>query len=503
MKLRLALVLGALLVLLRWQLLTRQPEPQPEPLPSALAARPGTGGGGTGASSFPRVFIVPLPADFNRGLLSCDRPSGEGWFARTHAGGGPRTAWFAGRADVARFGLTSAARPFGGGSRGGARFSYTAAHPSFESPTEGEYDQDVYFHTMLEGYVRRVRDPRDADLFYVPVYYRFRLACHPNASTHAGYTELLDQLGGVVDGWMRRFPPKRGPNFFTVSGAICSCFEVYRHLSCNPLHRRRDLDGRLRIVAWETPVLVPPAARHVVAPYVSQLHGVLPWDEREQRELLVLLIAGKARNQCVYCGPCATWVPIAPADKGRTCRRGCSNIRGALIKQLRRAAAVAKDVALWTPLDNPSAVWFPQGQRWWPPQSPQVYAHMLEATFCVQPAGDSLTRKGFYESILAGCIPVMFREDGQYLDQLAFSSTIPYRDLWIVVPADLDGGTNVVALLRKVSTDEIHKRRHAIKRWGRRLAFSASNRSEGGYNDLADPDAFASTLREVWRQSKV
>ncbi|GAA5974127.1 hypothetical protein JCM11641_003450 [Rhodosporidiobolus odoratus] len=38
------------------------------------------------------------------------------------------------------------------------------------------------------------------------------------------------------------------------------------------------------------------------------------------------------------------------------------------------------------------------------------HEHMSQATFCPQPAGDSPSRRAFYESLLLGCIPVIFRE---------------------------------------------------------------------------------------------
>lgn len=37
-----------------------------------------------------------------------------------------------------------------------------------------------------------------------------------------------------------------------------------------------------------------------------------------------------------------------------------------------------------------------------------IYKMALESVFCLQPAGDSWTRKGIFDSLLAGCIPVVF-----------------------------------------------------------------------------------------------
>jgi hypothetical protein len=38
------------------------------------------------------------------------------------------------------------------------------------------------------------------------------------------------------------------------------------------------------------------------------------------------------------------------------------------------------------------------------------HEHMAESKFCPMPAGDSPSRRAFFEAILLGCIPVIFRE---------------------------------------------------------------------------------------------
>jgi hypothetical protein len=62
--------------------------------------------------------------------------------------------------------------------------------------------------------------------------------------------------------------------------------------------------------------------------------------------------------------------------------------------------------------------------------STEQYSQMLEATFCLQPPGDTLTRKSIYESILSGCIPVVFRSDAAYVEQLAFPDVVPYEEMY-------------------------------------------------------------------------
>jgi hypothetical protein len=55
-----------------------------------------------------------------------------------------------------------------------------------------------------------------------------------------------------------------------------------------------------------------------------------------------------------------------------------------------------------------------------------------------------LSRKSFFESIIAGCIPVvLFRNDDAFLAQFLFSLTVPYRTLWFTSPKSVLSTENV------------------------------------------------------------
>ncbi|KAH8958944.1 hypothetical protein BDL97_06G054100 [Sphagnum fallax] len=43
-----------------------------------------------------------------------------------------------------------------------------------------------------------------------------------------------------------------------------------------------------------------------------------------------------------------------------------------------------------------------------------IYKKLLHAEFCLQPRGDTATRRSVFDSIIAGCIPVFFHEDTAY-----------------------------------------------------------------------------------------
>ena len=119
----------------------------------------------------------------------------------------------------------------------------------------------------------------------------------------------------------------------------------------------------------------------------------------------------------------------------------------------------------------------------------EQYSLLLGSTFCLQPPGDTLTRKGMYESILLGCIPVVFRSDAAFKSQLAFTSIVQYDDMWVYLDGDalLNGSLDVVAALESISHEVIMAKRAAMRSWGRRLAYAATSSFDGGYNDAEQP----------------
>lgn len=255
------------------------------------------------AVRLPKVFIVPLPDEFNSALLDCsaDLPCQVPWLEQglNHGRTWRRcqrrnmSGYFHG--DGVDHGIT-AQQPFGPPVTTPS-LTYTPEHPSIE---QGEYDLDVYFHTMMRGYAGLVSDPSEADLFYVPSYHYWRLPCHPQANSSASFAALERRLADSIGTWIRAHPPRtgaHGPNFFTVVGMLCSCTASH----CNPLQSRPDLDGSLRLFSYDTlprgrtpsvnavtprgrvstpddeQLLRPFRLARGVVPYVSQLHGVQTW----------------------------------------------------------------------------------------------------------------------------------------------------------------------------------------------------------------------------------
>ena len=119
---------------------------------------------------------------------------------------------------------------------------------------------------------------------------------------------------------------------------------------------------------------------------------------------------------------------------------------------------------------------------------------MLSSIFCLQPAGDSPTRKGFFESILLGCIPVIFRR-GTY--STVWSGTgVDWDDIALVVEEEhlLETEGDIVAILRNVPAAEVRRRQRDVADVAARVQYSMPSEGEGaGFVE----DAFGMLLRRL------
>jgi hypothetical protein len=81
---------------------------------------------------------------------------------------------------------------------------------------------------------------------------------------------------------------------------------------------------------------------------------------------------------------------------------------------------------------------------------------MQHSIFCLQPPGDSPTRKSFYDSLTCGCIPVIF---GNHSLQYAFSSYFDFSKFTVSIPTDVvyEGNRSILKFLQTIDKPTIQK----------------------------------------------
>jgi len=124
-----------------------------------------------------------------------------------------------------------------------------------------------------------------------------------------------------------------------------------------------------------------------------------------------------------------------------------------------------------------------------------MYQLLMASTFCVNPPGDTPTRKGLFDSLVLGCIPVITSEDS--MQHYAFH--VPFwRSISVLVTTSqlFTAKFNLVDFLEDYERDhpqEIAQKQEAI----RRAAFSLQYSYAPSHNVRRGPDAFDKTLEHL------
>lgn len=85
------------------------------------------------------------------------------------------------------------------------------------------------------------------------------------------------------------------------------------------------------------------------------------------------------------------------------------------------------------------------------------------SVFCLQPAGDSCTRRSTFDSILAGCIPVFFHPCSAYT-QYTWYLPQDYRTYSVFIPeSDVrDGKVSIEEVLLEIPDRTVRKMREVV-----------------------------------------
>lgn len=120
---------------------------------------------------------------------------------------------------------------------------------------------------------------------------------------------------------------------------------------------------------------------------------------------------------------------------------------------------------------------------------------LMSSVFCLNPPGDTLTRKGLFDSLLAGCIPVIFDEGSLAMYPWYFKDT---NDVSIFIPVQLalmPSWYNVLDYLESIDPAVVRKKQDAIKR----IAFSLQYSEDPDSNDPSRLDAFDVAIGRLLR----
>ncbi|KAL1221199.1 putative xyloglucan galactosyltransferase GT15 [Cardamine amara subsp. amara] len=120
-----------------------------------------------------------------------------------------------------------------------------------------------------------------------------------------------------------------------------------------------------------------------------------------------------------------------------------------------------------------------------------------DSVFCLQPPGDSLTRRSVFDSILAGCIPVFFNQGSAYKQYVwhipennsEYSVYIPVKEL------RAGGDNKIEEILRGISNERVVGMRENVIKLVPKIVYTKPNQNEPGGEVLED--AFDIAVKRV------
>ncbi|KAJ4723093.1 putative Xyloglucan galactosyltransferase KATAMARI1 [Melia azedarach] len=241
---------------------------------------------------------------------------------------------------------------------------------------------EVIFHNRMKNYECLTNDSSLASAVFVPFYTGLDLRRHLWSSK----TSVRDSSGADLLRWLAEKPEWKkmeGMDHFLVAGRIARDFRRQTDKNSDWGSKFRFLPESQNISmlsiessSWNNDFAIP---------YPTYFHPrkhseVLEWQDRMRRQKRQYLFS--------FAG--------APRSKSKE-----GSIRGKIMDQ---CVASSSECKLLDCSDNTSDCNNPVN----------VMKVFQNSVFCLQPPGDSFTRRSIFDSILAGCIPVFFHPGSAY-----------------------------------------------------------------------------------------
>ncbi|EES16204.1 xyloglucan galactosyltransferase KATAMARI1 homolog [Sorghum bicolor] len=116
-----------------------------------------------------------------------------------------------------------------------------------------------------------------------------------------------------------------------------------------------------------------------------------------------------------------------------------------------------------------------------------VMRHLKSAAFCLQPPGDSYTRRSAFDAMLAGCVPVFFHPGSAYT-QYRWHLPADHTRYSVFVPGDSvrNGTVRVVDVLRRFGRSQVAAMREQVIRMIPGIVYRDPRAPSGEFRDAFD-----------------
>ncbi|KAF3791239.1 Xyloglucan-specific galacturonosyltransferase [Nymphaea thermarum] len=292
-----------------------------------------------------------------------------------------------------------------------------------------QFSLELIFHSRIKNHPCRVLEEEKASLFYIPFYAGLNAM---KGNSHNSPVHTKDQLGLELVEWIKTkksWVKNQGRGHFIAVATIS-------------WDLRRKTNGQgwgtnfLELNEMQNPIKLiierqPWHRNDVGIPYPTNFH---PTSDQDIISLQSKLSESKRKTLISFAG------------SGRP--RMKKNIRRILIKECMRNSSVC------TYLDCKVVDCVSPGK---------VVKLLMESEFCLQPPGDSPTRKSFFDSLVYGCIPVVFDPFTAHF-QYPWHLPEDCRKYSVSIDQELvkQGKVDVMNVLSGISIEERRKMRRYI-----------------------------------------
>ena len=387
-----------------------------------------------------RVFVYNLPTTFNQEILSnCDNLNR--WSSRCDA--------------IANDGFGQSAATMVAG-----------LMPEDLAPAWYWTDQfvsEIIFHNRMLNYKCRVLEPESATAFYIPFYTGLAVGKYLWSNSSAAERDRQCQM---MLKWLQNQPyykRSNGWDHFITMGRITWDFR-----------RSKDED-------WGSSCIYMPGTRNITrfliernpwdyfdigVPYPTGFHPRSDSDVTQWQNFV------RERNR-------STLFCFAGAPRGAF----KNDFRALLLSQCNDSSGSCR-------LVNCSGSRCSNGTS-------AILETFLDSEFCLQPRGDSFTRRSIFDCMVAGSIPVFFWRRTAYLQYQWFLPGEPESYSVFIDRNEVKNGTSIKAILERYSKEDVRKMREKVIEYIPRFVYA---KPQNGLETIKD--AFDVAMERVLRRFK-
>ncbi|KAI0488558.1 hypothetical protein KFK09_028394 [Dendrobium nobile] len=374
------------------------------------------------------LYIVPLPSRFNSDLLvQCQNLS-------------PYTDMCP---HVAHRGLGQPLSP--------SSTSWYATH---------QFIAELIFHARVENHPCRTQDPSTAQLFLLPFYaglYGSSQFSQTNLTLRDSLALDFASLLPFLPTWPRRL----GRDHFLVIGRTSWDF-----MRPPPSHSTPDFGANLLLLLPETQNISVLTVERI--PWLPHKHYAIPYPSYFHPSTATEVAAWRAS---VLAHPRTHLFAFVGGPRPPNLEKAAA--RASILRQC--AASPTRCITVQCRPDDPSTCHDPN----------RVLTVMRSAEFCMQPPGDSFSRRSVFDAVLAGCIPVFFSEHTAYTQYLWYAPARPEE--WSVFLGP-DRSDRIEEELERIPKPSVARMRERVVEMIPRMTYAHPNASwrELGFRDAVD-----------------